>query len=62
MSKPLSTGLHADLRKLAQRRPVQLKELKPNTREIANRMIASGELVKTERGFVWHEHRSDHCR
>lgn len=58
MSKPLSAGLHANLRKLAQRRPVRLNELKPNTREIAHRMIASGELVKTERGFVWCEARA----
>lgn len=58
MTRPLSAGLHADLRKLAQRRPVQLNELRPNTREIAQRMIASGELVKTERGFVWHEVRA----
>lgn len=58
MTRPLSAGLHADLRKLAQRRPVKLNELKPNTREIAQRMIASGELVKTERGFVWHEVRA----
>ena len=55
MSRPLSAGLHADLRKMAQRRPVQLKELNPNTREIAQRMIESGELVKTERGYVWCE-------
>lgn len=58
MSKPLGSGLHSDLRKLAQRRPVRLNELKPNTREIAQRMIASGELVKTERGFVWREVRA----
>lgn len=62
MTRPLSAGLHADLRKLSQRRPVKLNELKPNTREIAQRMIASGELVKTERGLVWREQRSDHCR
>lgn len=56
MSKPLSAGLHADLRKLAQRRPVQLNELRPNTREIAQRMIASGELVKCSEGlYRWHE-------
>lgn len=58
MTRPLSAGLHADLRKLAQRRAVQLSELKPNTREIAQRMISSGELVKVERGFVWHEVRA----
>ena len=62
MTRPLSAGLHANLRKLSQRRPVQLKELKPNTKEIAQRMIQNGELVKTEQGFVWHEQRSDHCR
>ena len=27
MTRPLSAGLHADLRKLAQRRPVQLSEV-----------------------------------
>lgn len=56
MSKPLSAGLHADLRKLSQRRPVRLNELRPNTREIAQRMIQNGELVKCSEGlYRWHE-------
>ena len=56
MTKPLSNGLHANLRKLSQCRPVQLTELKPNTREIAQRMIQNGELVKCGEGlYRWHE-------
>lgn len=62
MSKPLGSGLHADLRKLSQRRAIQLSELKPNSREIAQRMIIDGQLVKSGSGYVWHEQRSDHRR
>lgn len=56
MSRALPGGLHAQLRKKAQTSGVVVAALKPHSREIAQRMIASGELIKTENGvFRWNE-------
>ncbi len=49
------TGLHHQIKTKAQNVRVVLSELKPNSREIAQRMIAQGELIKTSSGYTWHE-------
>ena len=49
------SGLHHQIKTKAQNGRVILSELKPNSREIAQRMIDSGELVKGNGGYMWHE-------
>lgn len=48
------TGLHHVIKKKASNGILTLESLKPNSREIAKRMIKSGELVKSRclRGYV----------
>jgi hypothetical protein len=50
MSRIVPGGLHAQLRKKAQGYGVVIAELKPHSREIAQRMIANGELVAAKNG------------
>jgi hypothetical protein len=38
-------SLHRNIRKLAANKQLRLSELGPNSREVAKRMIASGELL-----------------
>jgi hypothetical protein len=38
-------SLHRNIRKLAAQKQLRLSELGPNSREVAKRMIASGELL-----------------
>lgn len=52
------TSLHQNIKKLAQSPGgLRLSVLKPNSREIAARMIESGELIKKGESYVWHEQR-----
>lgn len=52
------TSLHQNIKKLAQSsRGLRLSVLKPNSREIAARLIESGELIKKGESYVWHEQR-----
>ena len=48
-------SLHQQIRKKASNGYIKLSELKPNSREIASRMIEQGQLLKTAKGFAWHE-------
>lgn len=47
--------LHKQIKQISQRRPLKLSELKPNSRELAKRLIDEGRLVKHKDGFIWHE-------
>lgn len=47
--------LHEKIRAKAKNGKVKLSELKPNSREVAQRMIAEGKLIKSGDGFVWFE-------
>ena len=48
------TSLHEQIRKRAQGSGVVIHALKPNSREVAQRMVEQGQLVKD--GFVWRWH------
>lgn len=49
-------SLHQNIKKLAQSpRGLRLSALKPNSREIALRMIESGELIKHGDVYRWYE-------
>ncbi len=52
-----SKGLHQSIELKAKNGVVKLSELKPNSVEIAKRLIAEGRLIKSQdgKGFVWHE-------
>lgn len=43
-------SLHRNIRKLAANKQLRLSELGPNSREVAKRMIASGELLALGNG------------
>jgi len=47
-------GLHSQVKKKAESEVLRLSELKPNSLEIAKRLIAQGELIKSKcgTGFV----------
>ena len=47
--------LHEKIKQKAITGYLNLATLKPNSREVARRMIADGKLLKTERGYIWHE-------
>lgn len=51
MIKP-SRGLHWNLKQACKNSLVKLNELRPNSREIAKRMLASGELYQDGNGFL----------
>jgi len=44
-------SLHRNIRKLAANKKLRLSELGPNSREVAKRMIASGELLALPNGL-----------
>lgn len=48
-------SLHDQVKKRAQSGGVALSALKPNSREIAQRMIENGELIKDGNIYRWHE-------
>lgn len=52
-----SKGLHQQIEQKAKNGNLRLSELKPNSREIAQRLIAEGRLIKSNdgKGFVWYE-------
>jgi hypothetical protein len=52
-----SKGLHQAIEQKAKLGTLRLSELRPNSREIAQRLIAEGRLIKSNdgKGFVWHE-------
>ena len=52
-----SKGLHQQIEQKAKNGILRLSELRPNSREIAQRLIAEGVLIKSQdgKGFVWHE-------
>lgn len=47
-------SLHDQVKKRAQNGGVALSALKPNSREIAQRMIERGELIKDGNIYRWH--------
>lgn len=51
------TGLHYQVKQKASFGMVVLSQLKPNSREVAQRMIEQGELIKSKcgRGYVINE-------
>lgn len=52
------TSIHQNIKKLAQSPGgLRLSVLKPNSREIALRMIESGELIKDGDVYRWYESR-----
>ena len=52
-----SKGLHQAIEMKAKNGNLRLSELKPNSQEIAKRLIAEGRLIKSQdgKGYVWHE-------
>ena len=52
-----SKGLHQQIEMKAKNGNLRLSELKPNSVEIAKRLIAEGRLIKSQdgKGYVWHE-------
>lgn len=49
-------SLHSEIKKKAINGWLVLSELKPNSREVAKRMIEKGELVQTAKGdWIWHD-------
>lgn len=52
-----SKGLHQQIEQKAKNGGVYLQWLNPSSREIAQRLIAEGVLIKSQdgKGFVWHE-------
>ena len=52
-----SKGLHQAIEQKAKNDSLRLSKLRPNSREIALRLIAEGILIKSQdgKGFVWHE-------
>ena len=52
-----SKGLHQQIEMKAKNGNLRLSELKPNSQEIAKRLIAEGRLIKASdgKGYVWHE-------
>lgn len=51
----MAQGLHEAIRKKATNGTLRISDLKPNSRDIAQRLIAEGKLVKSGLGYVWHE-------
>jgi hypothetical protein len=49
------TGLHDKIKILATNGLLKMEALKPNSRQIAQRMIAEGKLIKSGSGYRWHE-------
>ena len=45
-------GLHYQLKQKIQHGAVKLNELKPNSRELARRLLAEGVLYKDQNGFL----------
>lgn len=52
------TSLHDQIRKRAQESGVVIQALKPNSRQIAKRMVEQGQLVKDGMVWRWHESRA----
>lgn len=52
------TSLHDQIRKRAQESGVVIQALKPNSRQIAQRMVEQGQLVKDGMVWRWHESRA----
>lgn len=52
-----SKGLHQSIELKARNGVVKLSELKPNSQEIARRLISQGVLIKSKcgKGYVMHE-------
>ena len=51
-----SKGLHQQIEQKAKNGNLRLSELKPNSRAVAERMIAEGFLVLSpcKKGYIWH--------
>lgn len=49
------SGLHEQVKKKAKNGVLKIDELKPNSREVAQRMIERGDLIQSRcgKGFVW---------
>jgi len=48
----ISRGLHWNLKQACKNGFVKLSELRPNSKEVARRMLASGELYTDSNGFL----------
>lgn len=48
-------SLHRTIRRDAAKRPIRLDELGPNSREVAKRMVESGELLPVGGGYILNE-------
>ncbi len=48
----VSRGLHYSLKQACKNGFVKLSELRPNSKEVAKRMLASGELYTDNNGFL----------
>lgn len=46
------TGLHYALKQKCKHGLVKLNELRPNSRQIAERLLQTGELWKDDKGFL----------
>ena len=49
------SGLHHQIKQKAKFGAIKLNELAPNSRQIAERMIAKGELIKVGNVYKWHD-------
>jgi len=47
--------LHMKIKKMAQGGRLRLSDLKPNSREVAKRLIEQGKLIKLNDYYVWSE-------
>ena len=47
--------LHMKIKKMAQGGGLRLSDLKPNSREVALRLIEQGKLIKLNDYYVWGE-------
>lgn len=47
--------LHMKIKKMAQGGRLRLSDLKPNSREVALRLIEQGKLIKLNDYYVWSE-------
>ncbi len=51
----MTVGLHHQIKQKAKFGAIKLSELKPNSREIALRLISEGKLIKCGSVYRWHE-------
>lgn len=47
--------LHKIIKERSSNGVLRIEALKPNSRELALRLIAEGKLIKKGDGYIWHE-------